>query len=94
MARTLDLTVNKSTVPPGATAALVTILLVNAYIGNGNFTIWANGAARPLANTMVWGGNAQRFTATGVTALDPTAKAQVQASATTDLVLDVVGYYL
>jgi hypothetical protein len=43
---------------------------------------------------MVWGGNAQRFTATAVTALDPSAKVQVEASLATDLVLDVVGYYL
>ncbi len=54
MARTLDLTVNTSTVPTGATAAMVNVLLVHAAVCNGNFTVWANGATRPLANTMVW----------------------------------------
>jgi hypothetical protein len=91
--RTLDLTVNGSTVPKGATAALVTCLLVNAATGNGNFTIWSNAAPRPQSNTLVWGGNTGRFTATAVTALDNDAKVKVQASMQTDLVLDVVGYY-
>lgn len=92
-ARTLDLKVNSSGVPAGATAALLTVLLVNAANADGNFTVWAAGAARPQANTMVWGGSARRFTATAVTALDTQARCQVLASQTTDVVIDVVGYY-
>ncbi|MCU1452681.1 MAG: hypothetical protein JWN46_827 [Acidimicrobiales bacterium] len=92
-ARTIDLTVNSSTVPAGATAAAVNVLLVNAATGNGNFTVWANGVTRPQSNTMVWGGTAQRFSTFAVTALDSTAKVQVLSSSTTDVVLDVVGYY-
>ena len=92
-ARTLDLKVNSSTVPAGATAALLTILLVNAANVDGNFTVWAAGAARPQSNTMVWGGSAGRFTATAVTALDSQARCQVLASHSTNLVVDVVGYY-
>ncbi len=91
--RTFDLKANNSGVPAGATAALVTLLLVNASTTAGNMTIWANGVTKPQANTLVWGGTAGRFTATAVTALDNQARVQVNASRTTDLVIDVVGYY-
>lgn len=92
--RVFDLKVNNSGVPAGATAALMTVLLVNASNGNGNLTVWANGVAKPTANTMVWGAGSGRWTATAVTALDSQARIQVNASAQTDIVLDVVGYYL
>jgi hypothetical protein len=91
--RVYDLKVNSSGVPAGATAALITVLLVNAANGNGNMTLWANGVAKPTANTMVWGAGAGRWTATAVSALDSQARVQVNVSAQTDLVLDVVGYY-
>jgi hypothetical protein len=91
--RVYDLKVNSSEVPAGATAALITVLLVNAANGNGNMTLWANGVAKPTANTVVWGAGAGRWTATDVSALDSQARAQVNVSAQTDLVLDVVGYY-
>ncbi len=93
-ARPLDVTVNSSGVPTGATAAMVTCLLVNTVAGAGNFTIWANGVARPLANNMVWGGTAGRFSSPAVTALDATGQCQVVSSVKTDFVLDVVGYYI
>lgn len=88
--RVLDL---RAAIPPGATAVLLTVLLVNATAGNGNFTVWANGVAKPLANSLVWGGNAGRFTTTPTTAVDTAGRVQVHASLATDLVLDVVGYY-
>jgi hypothetical protein len=91
--RVIDLKVNSSKVPAGATAALITILLVNATSGNGNFTAWANGVARPQANTLVWGGSTGRFTAKELTAVDSQARIQVLASLKTDVVIDVVGYY-
>jgi len=91
--RVLDLKVNSSGVPAGATAALLTVLLVNAGNGNGNATVWANGVAKPQANTMVWGGSTGRFTATAVSAVDPQARIQFSASLTTDVVIDVVGFY-
>ncbi|MCU1455850.1 MAG: hypothetical protein JWN46_3996 [Acidimicrobiales bacterium] len=91
--RALDLTANTSGVPSDATAALVNLLLVNTATGSGNFTIWANGVARPAANNMVWGGSAGRFSSMAVTALGASAHCQVQSSLRTDFVLDVVGYY-
>lgn len=92
-ARTLDLKVNSSGVPAGATAAVLTVLLVNAANGDGNLTVWAAGAARPQANTLVWGGSAGRFTTSTISALDTQARIQVAASASTNVVIDVVGYY-
>ena len=93
VARTLSASVNSSGVPADATAVSVTVLLVNAFNGNGNFTMWANGAAKPAANTMVWGAGSGRYTAFAITALGANASLQVAASAKTDVVLDVVGYY-
>ncbi|QXC60672.1 hypothetical protein KSP35_20490 [Aquihabitans sp. G128] len=93
-ARTIDLRGNSSGVPAGATAALVTVLLLNTASGNGNFTLWANGVAKPSANTMVWGGAAGgRYTAKEVSALDSNAQIQVSSSLKADVALDVVGYY-
>jgi hypothetical protein len=91
--RPLDLKANSSGVPAGATAALLTVLLVNATAGAGHFTVWSAGQPKPQANTVVWGGDAGRFSATAVTALDAQARVQVSASLPTHLVLDVVGYY-
>ena len=94
VARTIDLKGNSSGVPAGATAALVTVLLLNTASGNGNFTLWAAGVAKPSANTMVWGGAAGgRYTAKEVSALDATARVQVSSSIKADIALDVVGYY-
>lgn len=93
VARPLDLKVGSSGVPAGATAAMVTLLLVNCASGDGNFTIWANGAAKPTANNMVWGGTAKRYSSLSVTGLDTAARCQVLSSLKTDFVLDVIGYY-
>ncbi|MCU1452483.1 MAG: hypothetical protein JWN46_629 [Acidimicrobiales bacterium] len=92
-ARTLDVTVNNSGVPMGATAVTVNLLLVNAVAGNGNFTIWANGVARPQANNMVWGGNLGRYSSLATTAISSAGQVQVLSAVQTDFVLDVVGYY-
>ena len=93
-ARSIDLKGNNSGVPAGATGAIVTILLLNTASGNGNFTLWANGVARPSGNSMVWGGAAGgRYTGKEVTALDANGLVQVFSSLKTDIALDVVGYY-
>lgn len=91
--RTLDLTHNASGVPVGATGVLLTLLLVGAAHASGHLTVWAAGRPKPQSNTMVWGGDAGRFTATAVSAVDASARVSVAASHATDLVVDVVGYY-
>jgi len=93
VARSIDLMHNSSTVPAGAIGALVTVLLVDAASGSGNMTIWAEDKARPLSNTMVWGGATGRFTTLAMTALSPSALVKIAASLPTNIVLDVVGYY-
>ena len=60
---------------------------------HADFTIWANGQARPSGNTLVWGGNAGRFSTLAVTRVDANALCQVFGSLKTDLTVDVVGYY-
>jgi hypothetical protein len=92
--RTLDCRVNDSGVPAGATGVEVALLVVNAPAGNGNLTIWASDADRPSATTMVWGGDAGRFSSPATTRVSPAGKVQVVASVATHLALDVVGYYL
>jgi hypothetical protein len=92
-ARLLSVTANSSGVPLGATAVAVTLLLVNASSAGGNFTIWAGGAPRPSANAMVWGGTAGRFASTATTRISATGTVNVAASSSTDLALDIVGYY-
>jgi hypothetical protein len=91
-ARTLDCTVNNSGVPIGATAVALTVLLVDALNGSSNMTIWANGAPKPASNTMVWGAGSGRYTSFTISAVDAAAKIQVYGGST-NLVLDVVGYY-
>ncbi len=91
--RILDTKANASGVPADATAVLVTLLIVNASAGNANFTIWADGQAKPSSNTMVWGGSDGRHSSLALSALGPQAKVKVSPSIATDLVVDVVGYY-
>jgi hypothetical protein len=92
--RSLSVRANSTGVPAEATAVSVTLLLVNASTSGGNLTLWAGNASRPSANAMVWGGNAGRFASTAITRISPTGTVLVAASAPTDLVLDIVGYYL
>ena len=91
--RTLDCKANASAVPSGATGVVLTCLLVDTSAGNGNFTVWANGQAKPSANTMVFGGSAGRFAATAISSVDSAAKVHVASSVATNLVVDVVGFY-
>lgn len=92
--RSLSVRANSTGVPAEATAVSVTLLLVNASTSGGNLTLWAGNASRPSANAMVWGGTAGRFASTAITRISPTGTVFVAASAPTDLVLDIVGYYL
>jgi hypothetical protein len=55
--------------------------------------VWANGAPKPLDNSVVWGGSAGRFTATAVTEVDAAGRVQVNAGLATRIVIDVVGFH-
>ncbi len=93
--RTVDLKANNSTVPADAIAVTVNLLLINLVAGTGNFTIWANGATKPLANTMVFQNtaSANRASTLAITKVDTAALCQINSSLKTDIVVDVVGYY-
>lgn len=91
--RAVALNLDNTGVAVGAAGALVTCLLVNAVPGSGNFTIWANGVAKPTSNSLVWGGTSGRASSLAVTALDATSYCQISSSIRTDVVIDVVGYY-
>ena len=95
-ARTVDLKNGSTGVPADAIGVMVNILLVNLSAGAGNFTVWANGATRPSANTMVFAnasGTANRASTLALTKIDTSGLCQVFSSIKTDLVIDVVGYY-
>ena len=91
--RTFDLTANGSHVPAGATAAMMTLVVDNAASTGGNLTLWANGATKPVGTTLAWGKTTGRCSTLAVTALDSNARVQVVANASTDLAIDVIGYY-
>jgi hypothetical protein len=93
VARTLDCTVNSSGVPAGATAVMVSLLVVNAPTTPGNLVLWAHGVGKPASDNMVWGGTAGRFSGLSVSAVDSAAKVQVASNVATDFVMDVIGYY-
>lgn len=77
--------------PPAGVS--LSILLVNAAAGNGNFTVWGADLPIPQANTLVWGGSAGRFTTMAFSTLDEAGRINVRASLATDVVIDVVGFY-
>ncbi len=91
--RTLDGRVNGSGVPSGAVGLILTCMVVNAVPGSGNFTVWSASASKPAANTMVWGGSSGRASTLAMTACSTNVGIKVSASITTDVVVDVVGYY-
>lgn len=91
--RSLAATANSSGVPVGATGVVLTCMVVNAVAGGGNFTVWADGVAKPSANSMVWGGADGRHSTLAVSALSGAGKIRVSSSIKTDVVVDVVGYY-
>lgn len=93
VARTVDLRANGSGVPAGATAVTVNLLIVGATAGNGNATVWADGAPVPAGNSLVWGGTSGRASTLAITAVDAAGRCQVRSSVKTDVVVDVVGYY-
>lgn len=74
-------------------AVMVQVLLVGAAAGPGNFTIWSSGVPKPLANTMVWGGSAGRFSTLAYTNMDLAGNVQIHASLATDVVIDVIAQY-
>ena len=93
--RTLDLKNNSSGVPAGATAALVNLVATGTTTAIGGFmAIYRNGIAFPGTSNLNWSGPNQTVAVTTLTALDAQARVNVYAGSITDVVLDVLGYYI
>jgi hypothetical protein len=94
-ARTLDLKNNSSGVPAGATAVLVSLVATGTTTNIGGFmAIFRNGIAWPGTSNLNWSGANQTVAVTTLTAVDQQARADVYAGSVTDVVVDVLGYYL
>jgi hypothetical protein len=94
-ARTLDLKNNASGVPEGATAVLVSLVATGTTTNIGGFmAIFSNAIAWPGTSNLNWSGAGQTVAVTTLTAVDSQARARVYAGSITDVVVDVLGYYL
>lgn len=82
-----------SAVPAGAAAALVTLTVTNTSAA-GFVSLFKNGIAWPGTSTINWA-SATTVATTTVVALDAVAqlKAYVSAGSSTDLIVDVLGFY-
>ncbi|MEO8267143.1 MAG: CHRD domain-containing protein [Ilumatobacteraceae bacterium] len=81
-------------VPPGATAAIVT-LTVTETVGPGGFLKLYSAAlaAAPATSSINWAGNNQNIAVTTQVAVDAAGQVKVQGGAnSTHFVIDVVGY--
>ena len=92
--RTLALTANSSGVPLGATGVLANVTVVNTSAG-GFLTAFQTGQARPNASTLNWFQPGSVVANTTVIACDASARITLFASATgtTDVLVDVIGYF-
>lgn len=89
--RTLDLTVNGSGVPTGATAAVVNLVATGSAAA-GFLAIYRNGIANPGTSNVNFGAG-ESVAVTTLTALDDLARCAVRANVDTDVVVDVFGYH-
>jgi len=89
------LTVNGSGVPAsGVTGVMVSLTITNTSAVPGSFlAIFKNGIAFPGTSSINWFGANQTLAVTTVTAVDSASKVALFASSSTDLIIDVLGYY-
>ena len=90
-ARTIDTTLNLSTVPPEANGVLITLTLVAPATG-GFATVWPDGVPVPATSSINFDPG-QNIATTTVSGCGPGAKIQVLANAVADFIVDVIGYY-
>ena len=90
-ARTIDTTLNLSTVPPQANGVLITLTLVAPATG-GFATVWPDGVPVPSTSSINFDPG-QNIATTTVSGCGPGAKIQVLANAVADFIVDVIGYY-
>jgi hypothetical protein len=91
--RTIALGVAGTGIDATVTTVVLNLLLVNTAAGSGNATVWKAGTAKPQSNSIVYGGNAGRFSTVAISAVDTQGRVQVHSTLRTHLVIDVVGIY-
>jgi len=91
--RTIALGVAGSGIDATVSTVVLNLLLVNTTAGSGNATVWKAGTAKPQSNSIVYGGNAGRFSTVAISAVDTQGRVQVHSTLRTHLVIDVVGVY-
>ncbi|HKA04197.1 MAG TPA: hypothetical protein VKD67_07705, partial [Acidimicrobiales bacterium] len=81
-------------VPNGATGALISLTL-DATVGAGFLSVFANGVPFPGTSNINWFANGQIVAVTTTTFVDATAQVVVHAGGpgSTQFVIDVIGYY-
>jgi hypothetical protein len=92
--RAISCTNNSSGVPVGATAVLVNATVVNTS-ASGFLALYRNGIAYPGTSNVNWFTAGQVNANQAVVAVDAFARiaAYVPANASTDVIVDVIGYY-
>ena len=79
----------------GATAVLVSLVATGTTTNIGAFmAIYRNGIPWPGTSNINWSGPGETIAVTTLTAVDNQARANVYAGSVTDVVIDVLGYYL
>ena len=91
----IDLTVNGSGVPAsGILGAMVSLTVTNTSAVPGSFlAIFKNGSQFPGTSSINWFGENQTLAVTTVTAVDATSKVSLFSFSSTDVIIDVLGYY-
>lgn len=92
--RIIDVTLNSTGVPKGATAILVNITVVNTST-TGYVSLYANGVPNPGTSSINWSRTGEVIANTTVTALDDQGRATafVPPTSSTDFFLDIIGYF-
>jgi hypothetical protein len=89
--RTIDTTLNGSTVPPEANGVLITLTIV-APASGGFAKVWPDGVTVPATSSINFDPG-QNIATTTVSGCGPGAKIQVLANSVADFIIDVIGYY-
>jgi len=90
-ARTVDCKGNSSGVPSGASSVLLNVVVTNTA-GNGFLAVYKNGVAYPNTSNLNWAAG-QSIAVTTVSSTDTQSRVAVWASSTTDVIVDVIGFY-
>ena len=91
----LSMSNNSSGVPTtGVAGVMVSLTVTNTSSIPASFmTIYKNGTSLPLSSNLNWWGAGQTLAVTTFSAVDANSKVALFASSSTDVIVDVLGYY-